>query len=101
MVKTDDDDDDDDSSLEFSNATSSYGSSVTRLGDLLGFGFLKPSATISLPKSPKSSLGNFYRHLAIFSGPTVWIPGRSKRAMCVFRKIHYSQCDQFSVAKCL
>ena len=38
MVKTDDDDDDDDSSLEFSNATSSYGSSVTRLGDLLGFG---------------------------------------------------------------
>ena len=38
VVKTDDDDDDDDSSLEFSNATSSYGSSVTRLGDLLGFG---------------------------------------------------------------
>ena len=43
--------------------------SVTRLGDLLDFGqrfkafgqFLKPSATINLPK---------YRHLAVFSGHT-------------------------------
>ena len=67
--------------------------SVTRLGDLLDFGhFLKPLAAINLPKSPtflsnffvqvsksiiflvKSFLGNFYRHLAIFSGHTVCHP---------------------------
>ena len=62
--------------------------SVTRLGDFLHLGnFLKPLATINLPESPtflgnfckgakvfnfpvKSILGNFYRHLAIFSGHT-------------------------------
>ena len=62
--------------------------SVTRLDDLLDFGpFLKALATKNLPKSPTflgnfckgvkiyhfSSviiLGNFYRHLAIFSGHT-------------------------------
>ena len=59
-------------------------SSVTRLGNLMDFGqFLKPLATINLPKSPtflgnfvkvskslifvvKSFLGNFNRHFAIF-----------------------------------
>ena len=63
-------------------------SSVTRLGDLLDFRqLLKPLATINLSKSPtflgnfckvsksiiflvKSFLGNFNRHLAIFSGHT-------------------------------
>ena len=63
--------------------------SVTRLGDLLDFGqVLKPLAKINLTESPlfvgnfskmskfiiflvKSSLGNFYRYLAIFSGRTV------------------------------
>ena len=62
--------------------------SVTRSGDLLDFGhFLKPLATINMPKSSqfsgtfckgvkiydflvKSFLGNFYRHLAIFAGHT-------------------------------
>ena len=62
--------------------------SVTRLGDLLDFGhFLKPLAIINLPKSStflrifckvvkiypfsiEIILGNFYRHLAIFSGHT-------------------------------
>ena len=62
--------------------------SVTRLGDLLDFGQrLKPLATIDLPKfstflgnfckgvkiyhfSSEIILGNFYRHLAIFSGRT-------------------------------
>ena len=57
---------------------------MTRLGDLLDFGkFLKPLATLNLPKSPtflgifvkvsksiiflvKQFLGDFYRHLAIF-----------------------------------
>ena len=64
------------------------GSSVTTLGNFLDFGqLLKPLATIKLPESPtflgnfckvsksfifpvKSFLGNFYRHLAIFSGHT-------------------------------
>ena len=62
--------------------------SVTRYGKLFDLGnFLKPLATINLPKSPtflgifvkvsksiiflvKSFLGNFYRHLAFFSGHT-------------------------------
>ena len=61
---------------------------MTRFGDLLDFGhLLKPLAEMNLPKSPKflgnfckvlksfifivqSFLGNFYRHLAIFSGHT-------------------------------
>ena len=59
------------------------------MGDLFDFGqLLKPLATINLPKSPtflgnfrkyvkiyqfysEIILGNFYRHLAIFSGHTV------------------------------
>ena len=63
--------------------------SMTRLGDLLDFGqVLKPLAAINLPKSPTflgifvkvsksiiflvtSFFGNFYRHLAKFSGHTV------------------------------
>ena len=63
--------------------------SVTRLGNSLYLGnFLKPLATINLPISPtflgifckgcqnlyyflvKSFLGNFYRHLATFTGHT-------------------------------
>ena len=62
---------------------------MTRLGDLWTLGhFLKPLATINLPKSPtflasfcegvkiyhffsEIILSNFYRHLAIFSGHTV------------------------------
>ena len=62
--------------------------SVTRSGDLLDFGhFLKPLATINMPKSSQFSgnfckgvkiydflvkpfLGNVYRHLAIFAGHT-------------------------------
>ena len=63
--------------------------SVTRLADILDFRQLtKPLATINLPKSStflvnfckgvkiihfssEIILGNFYRHLAIFSGHTV------------------------------
>ena len=40
--------------------------SVTRLGDLLDFGqFLKPLATINLPKSP-TFLGNFCKGVRIY-----------------------------------
>ena len=47
--------------------------SVTRLGDLLDFvQVFKPLATINLPKS-LTFLGNFYRHLVIFSGHTDYL----------------------------
>ena len=65
----------------------SINSSMTRLGDFLTLDkFLKPLATMNLPKSPTFNfckgvkiyhvsgeiiLGNFYRHLEYFSGHTV------------------------------
>ena len=46
--------------------------SVTRLGDLLDFGnFLKPLATIKLPKSP-TFLGNFCKGVKIFKWNHIW-----------------------------
>ena len=78
---------------------------MTRLGDLLHF--LKPLATINLPKYPmflgnlsigvKIILGNFYRYLAIFSGHTGW-NRNSSQALAVAAKRHVNGCRE--AAKC-
>ena len=51
-----------------SRGTNTGTSSVTRLGNLLDFGplLLKPLATIKLPKSSSTFLGNFCKDVKIY-----------------------------------